>query len=346
MREIYPWRDRRLRHNGGMKYFSLGVLGLLVAWLCSLAAKPSPFLAAAQYQMKGEFIGPEDLSGVASINGVAGVIVSDEPRCAQAITINSATHTITAGVQLPLFPNEGTIEADLEGAAADPEHHCYYVVGSHGVSKKKGEFQDDRCHVFRIPADPQTGVAQAQGITSASLLPWLATQPALASSLRTPLQAHGFNIEGLAYKSGKLYFGVRGPNVAGHTFVIEMDPSPLFRNEMPNGKIHELPVGAGQGIREIAALPVGFLVLTGNAGSEPSKHFPASEDHAEDTSYALWWWQPQSATSLAKLLVLPKHEGKAEGLLVTKTEAAEIEVVILFDSGKNGAPLTLAVHLP
>jgi hypothetical protein len=115
---------------------------------------------------------------------------------------------------------------------------------------------------------------------------------------------------------------------------------------MPEGKIHELPVGAGQGIREIADLPEGFLVLTGNAGSEPSKQFPSSLDHEEKNPYALWWWRPGTDTSLVKLLVLPKHQGKAEGLLVTKLEGRKAEVVILFDSGENGAPLTLNVRLP
>jgi hypothetical protein len=315
-----------------------------VGW--TILSRSNANLADKQFKMKGTFLGSEDLSGLASLDGRNGVIVSDEPRAAQAITIDPVGHTITAGAQLPLFANEGTVEADLEAVAADELNHCYYAIGSHGASKKKGEFQEDRCHIFRIPAEGKSGVPTAKGIATGSLLPWLATQATFKGSLQRPLQQRGFNIEGLTCKAGKLYIGVRGPNVNGHTFVIEMTPEPLFNNQMPTGKIHELPVGAGQGIREIAALPVGFLVLTGNAGSEPSKQFPESLDHAEKNPYALWWWRPGTDKSLVNLLVLPKHDGKAEGLLVTKAEATMVEVIVIFDSGENGAPLTLNVSLP
>ncbi len=325
-------------------FYLLGALVLAaVGW--SLVRNSNANLADHQYRMKGDFAGPEDLSGLASLDGLNGVIVSDEPRCAQAIIIDPAKHTITAGARLPLFTVDGVVEADLEAVAADEVNHCYYAIGSHGASKKKGEFQDDRCHIFRIPAEAKSGVPMAKGIATGSLLPWLATQPTFKGSLQKPLQQRGFNIEGLACKAGKLYIGVRGPNVNGHTFVIEMAPEPLFNNQLPTSKIHELPVGAGQGIREIAALPDGFLVLTGNAGSEPSKHFPESLDHAEKNPSALWWWRPGTDKSLTKLLVLPKHEGKAEGILVTKADAAQVEVIVIFDSGELGAPLTLVVPL-
>ncbi len=329
-----------------MKYF-LGLLVVgLICWGVLTLKGGRADLAEHQYQLRGTFLGPLDLSGLASLDGLNGVIVSDEPRFAQAITIDPAKHTITAGARLPLFAVDGIVEADLEAVAADEVNHCYYAIGSHGASKKKGEFQEERCHIFRIPAEAKSGVPTDKGIATGSLMPWLAAQPTFKASLQQPLQQRGFNIEGLACKAGKLYIGVRGPNVKGHTFVIEMAPEPLFNNQLPTGKIHELPVGAGQGIREIVALPEGFLVLTGNAGSEPSKHFPESLDHEEKNPYVLWWWRPATAQSLVKLLVLPKHEGKAEGLLVTKAEAALVEVVVIFDSGENGAPLTLAVPLP
>lgn len=340
------WRIGRWAEIGGMKiiYPLMGLVLVGVAW--TVISKGKLAVSDHQYKLVGEFAGPNDLSGLDSLDGRHGVIVSDEPRCAQAITIDSASRTITAGEQIPLFPTDGTVEADLEAVAADDVNHCYYAVGSHGVSKKKGEFQEERCHVFRIPAEKNSGAPMTKGITTASLLPWLEKQAVFAPHLRQPLQARGFNIEGLACKVGKLYFGVRGPNIDGHTFVIAMPPAELFGQGMPTGKIYELPVGAGQGIREIAALPDGFLVLTGNAGSEPSKHFPTSVDHQDKNPAHLWWWRPETKTSLVKLLTLPKHEAKAEGLFVTKVENGKVEVIVIYDSGENGSPLTLALDLP
>jgi hypothetical protein len=156
------------------------------------------------------------------------------------------------------------------------------------------------------------------------------------------LQEKGFNIEGLAYKNGKLYFGVRGPNLEGNALVIEMAPEPLFNGSMPDGKIYELPVGRGMGVREISTLNSGFLVLTGNAGSEPNKKFKVSEDHSEGAPYTLWSWLPGDAPK--KLLQMTRHNGKPEGLLVLKETPGNIDVLIISDGVANGAPMVVSLQ--
>ncbi|MBP7948356.1 MAG: DUF3616 domain-containing protein [Verrucomicrobiales bacterium] len=297
------------------------------------------------FVMAGAFSESADLSALAVMGASGhGIMVSDELRAAQAILVSPEKSTITAGEMIPLFSVSGATEADLEGAAANPEAACYYAVGSHGASKKKGEFQNDRCFVFRIPADA-SGVPQATGIKSTSLLPWLRQSP-FADSVARPLQQRGFNIEGLACKTGRLFIGVRGPNRNGNAFVLETAAEPLFTEAMPEVAIHEIALGAGFGIRELAPMKDGFLVLAGNAGPEPSKKFPQSIDYDEAREYVLWWWRPGNAAPLLKLSTLPGGKAKAEGLLVLGETDTSIKTLVIFDGVDNGEPRVLELTKP
>ena len=319
--------------------------GLMLAWLAVLP----PVVAMAQdggwrmsqltepWRAVG-FDEDKDLSGIASPDGQQVLVVSDETVAVQPGVLDRKSATIKAGIPVPLpkGAGDGKSEADCEGVAWMPEEQAWYVTGSHGLGKKKADFQESRCHVFRIPADPSSGQPMASGIARASLLPWVEREPALQPWARKPLQQNGFNIEGLAAKDGRLWFGLRAPNVDGTAFVVCVAPSALFREGANGAELHRLAVGPGVGIRELAAVRDGFVVLTGNASSETSKQQPKSEAPGPDVNFALWHWQPGGA--LVKLGDLPKPPGKGEGLCVLEDTEDHADVLVLHDGISGGEP--------
>ena len=181
-----------------------------------------------------------------------------------------------------------------------------------------------RCTVFRVPVNAATG-EPAGGMEAGSLLPWVQANSVLGASVGQSLQTNGFNIEGLAHKGGKLWFGVRAPNLNGDAFVIEAVPASLFGGS-PQAALHRLQVGPGLGIREIAALKDGFLVLTGAAPSEAGR----------DDSFALFFWSPGGAARF--IGELPDPSAKAEGLYILDDAADHLDVLVIFDGAAGGAP--------
>jgi len=291
----------------------------------------------------------KDLSAVAAWDATHVLVATDETVTIQPGVMDRAGRRITAGAALALPVGGGgkrdeKEEADCEGLAVMREEKAYFLTGSHGLGKKKADFQEGRCQVFRIPVDPATGEARGRGITSASLLPWAAKDPVLGRHVRQPLQLNGFNIEGLAAKDGKLWFGLRAPNEGGDAFVVETSPAALFEKGGEGSVLHRIPVGAGVGIREIAALRDGFLVLTGNASAEATKKQPKTMAPGDDVSFTLWFWRPGGLTQ--KIGELPEPTAKAEGLLVLEETADEVEVLVLFDSAPGGGPKAYRLSRP
>jgi len=281
-----------------------------------------------------------DLSGIASIDGKNVLLGSDELIAAQPGLMDKTTGLITAGPIVPLLENLSgkKMEIDIEGVAAAPEEHCYYVTGSHGVGKKKGEFEGSRASVFKIPVDPATGAILKDGIQRASLMPWAEQSAAFRDYTKKPLQLNGFNIEGLAWKEGKLFFGVRGPNVQGDTFIVETTTQSLFSSSLPECTVHPLPIGEARGIRELAVVRDGFIILTGNASAEATKKFPTTQARMSDKVFELFLWQPDKTPALTSIGVLPRPAAKAEAILVLDDTPAYVDVLILFDGAPGGAP--------
>lgn len=281
-----------------------------------------------------------DLSGIATSNGRDVLVGSDELIAAQTGVVDRAARLIKGGQLLPLLQNASgkKMEIDIEGIAFSAGENCYFVTGSHGVGKKKGEYEPSRALVFRIPCDPATGLIRSEGIGQASLMPWLEQSAAFREYTKKPLQLNGFNIEGLTCKAGSLYFGVRGPNVQGNTFVIETTSASLFGGGLPACTLHSLPVGETRGIRELVAVRDGFLVLTGNASAEATKKFPTSQARMSDKVFDLFLWQPGREPAFSTIGVLPRPAGKAEALLVLEDSPGYVDLLVIFDGAPGGAP--------
>ncbi len=286
-----------------------------------------------------------DLSGIASLKPGSAVVVSDELYSVQACALDPVNKILTAGGLIPLVANPSgkKLELDLEGIASDPEGNTFYMTGSHGVGKKNGNVQEMRYSVFRAPADPATGLIKPDSVERASLLPWLKKSAEFRDYVKKPLQQNGFNIEGLAFRAGRLYFGVRGPNVQGSTWVIETTPASLFGGGVPDCRVHELPVGPARGIRELVPVKEGFLVLTGNASAEGTKKFPVSQARLPDKMFELFLWRPDAEPAVTSIGALPAPADKAEGMLVLEDAADHVDVLVLFDGVDGGAPTVYRV---
>jgi hypothetical protein len=219
-----------------------------------------------------------DISGIATSNGRQVLVGSDESSSVQPGEMDRAERQIESreALALPVKAKKKP-ETDIEGVAFSPSDQAYYVVGSHGLGKKKGDFQPDRDSICRVRVDPATGLVRRDQITRSSLLPWLEKTPSLAPYLKKPLQQNGLNIEGLTWSGGKLFFGLRAPNNEGRGMIIEASPDEIFGGQPRMLKTHEIDLPRGRGFREIAALKDGgFLLLTGNASAEASKKIPVT----------------------------------------------------------------------
>lgn len=337
----------------------LGLIASLCAGLTITAAQANP--AAGTWQIKPHespvvlngFTGAADLSGLA-MTGSHVLVGSDELTTVQQGLYNAESGEITFRAPVYLVHPGATGggkggkkkknsagEIDIEGVCYAAAEKAFYVTGSHGVGKKKGDFQQLRYGVYRIPFDEATGTVQTGAITQSSLLPWLTESAEFKAHVRQPLQQNGFNIEGVAHRGDRLYFGVRGPSLEGAAFIIEVEAKALFASAGQGIKpvVHRVPLGDGTGIREITAVKDGLLLLSGNAAAEPVKEFPETTAPRPDTGFALHFLPLADAGkpgAVQRIGDVSAPGGKAEGLLVLSEEANELDILVIHDGIEQG----------
>ncbi|BDT67362.1 hypothetical protein os1_15380 [Comamonadaceae bacterium OS-1] len=252
----------------------------------------------------------------------------------------------------PLLLRDDTGELDAEGAATDGRY--FYVTGSHSAKRKSGESNPHSRHVIRFQRDPVTGRALPHpngadgalaGYADTSRL-WtvMQTQPelkAFAKENATLGDEAGINIEGVAVRDGRLYFGLRSMGA-----VLAVDAEALFT---PAGAVKAtvtpLLLGAGRGIRDMEAVDKGFLLLAG----------PNDAETNQGVGWTLAWWDGQaSATPVAPKVLASLDLGKVrlgdcdkeikpEAITVLKETPGSYEVLVLSDGMCEGGPLAFTV---
>jgi hypothetical protein len=274
-------------------------------------------------------MGPKDVSGLAVIGSDAGILVSDETHVAQQFRLDRVNKTIIAGETMNLLPGAGK-ELDLEAAAPSSDGKWVYATGSHGVSRKSGEVKPDRSHVFRIaPTQANADVAVS------TLVPLIESDATLRGSLRKTSAQGGLDIESIAERDGRLFFGMRSPSVEGHAFVIETSTEALFAD--PNKTVHcthALALGERLGIRDLVRVSDGFVLIAGKAMNDKSSD-----------SFVLHHWQGPDG-KLTKIGEVPKTPCQAEGLLVLEESADKVTVLVVFDGQEKGGPMELTLTKP
>jgi hypothetical protein len=275
------------------------------------------------------------------------LIANDEKKYAQFFSIDGTTLKPLKLIRL----SDAEKDPDAEGVAyADG---FFYVTGSHGRSRTTDRPNDTSYAVFRFPVDPVTGVPPFE-VTDDRVVPEIKPSTRLRDEIskacvvneRPPndcsiknaydkkLADGGANIEGIAVRGDRIYFGFRGPSQDGKAYVLNVDAKALFTEKGDlTTKATALALGTDTGIRDLAAINDGILVLAGPTRSEA-------------VPYAVWLWDGvgNNATRLATLDLAGIHrDGKAEILLPLAQEGSNIRVLVMFDGIENGGAVSFNI---
>ena len=320
----------------------LSGIALLLPASLGLADQPKLAPTAAKWTVTSSFEKNSEartnLSGAACVPTTppftSCLIANDEKKYAQFFSIEGTSVTPRAVIRLMDKDADG--DPDAEGVAYDDGY--FYVAGSHGRSRHGDKANDSSYVVFRFPVDksgvPPFKVSEDDvvGITStARLRDAIRNGDIIKEYYNQPLDEGGVNIEGIAVKDGRMHLGLRGPSRNGHTFILSADAEAAFtKSENLNVRVKQLKLGKDAGIRDLASVSDGLLVLSG----------PVNEQSVEP---AIFHWDEKTG-SLRKLgeLQLPtalSGSAKAETLLVLHDRASEPwRVLVIFDGPENGAP--------
>ncbi len=301
------------------------------------------------YSFQGDVLEEQNLSAIACVSPTRCLVGADEGRKVQVLELSRQGKWLKVLADVALL-NSGT-EIDIEAIAVEGD--CYYITGSHGVSKEGGRIQENRYKIFRLKVDPASGLPAAGvlpktslpvGLEVSSLSDILKTDAVLGPYFQKPLQHNGVNIEGLAAKHGQLFFGFRSPNLGGKAYVMEIAADEIFADwKARHYKLYSLSLGEGYGIREIVAARSCFLIIAGNSGSEPSDKFPKSENYREDRGYLIYSWDGKGS-KVHRIGPIENPPGKAEAMTVLSESEQQIEVLILFDGADKGRPSVYRIY--
>ena len=300
-----------------------------------------------------------DISGISCLapkNGKRGcLLINDENRNAQFATLE--TDQLMVGPTVTLIgkdPSPDTLGKkpkaknmcdekdgfkDLDGEGVAYAEPFFYVVGSHGCSRKSDKFRLSSFILARVGSDPAENVTTTYRVSELLLLADKVA-PFFGKDLET---GNGLNIEGIAAIGDTLWVGLRAPVVDGNAYLVSGSISELFRadHDQPVTKARTVGIKLeGRGVRDLAALPDGrLLVLAGAA-------------HGPEVPFKLFLVDDKGAKELGTLEGVvqdvngEKTVGKAEGLAVLDATGNRAKFVVVFDALVNGAPYSGEVTLP
>lgn len=301
------------------------------------------------------------LSGIAcpdrTITPRRCVAVFDEGVEARYVVLDGQSVRPEPG-RIVLFPNGK--ELDAEGAARDGPY--VFVTGSFSVKRSTCAANPDSRRVVRFSVDPANGLAQhlpngaPADLASDEGRLWrlLTAHPTLRSFTGDnaclggpPNGRHGVNIEGLAARNGWLYFGFRGPAVEGTAYILRVAADFLFSGGAPSHTLFTVPVGQGRGIRDLLAVPEGFLILVG-----------PNDDLGNDAGWSIAFWDgalPGDGDGAVRVRVLADlslpsvrqngcdKEAKPEALAMIEDGPDFRRLLVLSDGMCDGGPLVFRV---
>ncbi len=289
-------------------------------------------------EFHGKIVKPHNVSGVAVV-GDRLVIVSDEGKDKTVAQVlereGNGSYRVLGDVGLAA----GDGEADLEAVAA--EGNIVYVTGSHAATREingtqfeppKRNPSRDRFFRFTLHANGSPGPVDGPK----SLARLLDTHPQLAPFRAIASKENGVDIEGLAVKDGTLYFGFRGPVLRDGWVPILV----TTWDDVDAGKLRYVQLD-GRGIRDLAAVDDGFLLLAGPVGDG-------------DGTYRIYFWNGIDQFSTHSDVDRPQRlaefsdlgDGKPEGLTVLRSQGNSYDILVVYDGPAKGAPTRWTLARP
>ncbi len=329
------------------------LLTVLTFGIAEPAAGQSPATTTPAWTVKHPFAKNDDargnLSGAACAPVVTGkrrcLVVNDEKRYAQYFIVEGTViipESVTALRTEPGDPDAEGVAFDVtdDNAAPGKKRAYFYVVGSHGLTGK-GKLKESAFQVFRIPVNPDdgtplhgpsedhnTGIANSGRLGAA-----IDAHPKLKDFAKRALDQNGLNIEGIAARNGQLYFGLRGPTEDdGHksAFIIKAQADALFADgfTLAPDDVVSIQLGAKIGIRDLAAVSDGLLLVTGPRREEP------------DIAFKIQHWREghPSPTELHTVDMTGLGKAKLETMVVLEETQAAYKLLLLFEDVLDGGP--------
>jgi hypothetical protein len=289
--------------------------------------------------------------------------VFDEGAEARHLVINDEAF-VPDNEQVILRP--GNLELDAEAAATDGVF--YYVTGSHSAKRNDCANNPESRHVIRFRVDPKTGRAlrNSRGTLvhyadTDSLWRIMSSLPELKDHVgdnmclgtEPPDDApqlagkRGVNIEGLAVKNRRLFFGFRGPADDDKARILGVDADALFAGGDARPTQFTINVEKGRAIRDLLAVSDGILVLAS----------PDDDDKNERVGWVVLRWDGRETSdpdgqmkTLAYLdlrnvkLHSCDHEPRPEALALTADRPGEPYQALIFSDGMcDGGALRFAI---
>ena len=341
----------------------------LALWLAAAAASPSLYAQVSQVPHvapvgpmwsagKGFDFGSKEkktrraVSGIACAADVQGrnvcLLAVDEGVAMPFAILNPApVGQLRVLEQTMVLGRRGT-ELDAEAAATDGAY--FYLTGSHAA--KRGDCAPNPAsrHVFRFKRDPKTGLP-AQDLAlqdSGRLADLIAALPELRPLLAQDgcLGRGGLDIEALAVRRGRLWFGLRGPTEAAAAFIVSVDAQALFSGADADAQVQRLALGAGRGLRDMVAVADGILLLAGPDDAKRNADVPWQLLHWEDTKESAAASTPKPLAELdlsgVKLRQCDK-EIKPEAVTVLDETRTHYRVLVLSDGLCDGGAMVFEV---
>ncbi len=341
------------------------------------AAGPSKLIA-----VDGEFTDDKgkpstNLSGIACAPEASGqrvcVAIDDQGRAAQTAVLEAGT--LRAGRRIALIGKSRPARIvgaeptgircpaisgkfdDLDGEGVAYAAPYFYVIGSHGCSRKAGRYSPSSFIIARFRLNPAGRLVDRDDRivgddedttafveTTFRLADALRVADGLKDAYATTLQGDGpdgLNVEGIAIDGAILYAGVRAPAV-NHAFVVGVPVADLFaEGPAPLAAaptVATVALGPGVGIRDLAPLPGGRLLVLGG---------PTRDDCA--THFGLFVALPPfvGQSEARRILELDdvlssgarcgnENRAKAEAVLPIGDADGMLRVIVLFDGLQNG----------
>ena len=319
------------------------IAGLALGSTIALASEP---LQPVEVVELGEIKAREDVSSIAKVGDFL-VIGADEgvgPKKNENIIqilreVEDDRYEVLHDILLFKGKKEDGKEMDIEGLAVEGD--TVFVVGSHSAvrsrvkddksnKKNRNTFRDKKIEqpetrdwLYRLVLDAQGQELEKYKISLRDLID---DDAVLKTFSAIPSKENGIDIEGIAVRDGWLYLGFRGP-----MFRANYVPIMRLRFDDPE-ETYELSYVnlAGLGVRSIASVSDGFLIVAGPVGDGPG-------------AYQLFHWDGKDMVPGADLdpaevgrvnllgEIEPPGDGKAEGVVILEESAQAYDLIVVFD---------------